>query len=159
MWGRTQFRTVSSKRCWFFSRVRCVIGLFLVCLMLPRLGHGSPRVPADGWWFGACWVSRGLWRFLNKVWTDGLRGLPWWLRGKESSCQCRRHRFDPWVRKVPWSSKWQTSPVFLPGKLHGQSLESYNPWGCKESDVTEHSLSFYVCIILATNIKPMILYY
>ena len=21
--------------------------------------------------------------------------LPWWLRGKESACQCRRHRFDP----------------------------------------------------------------
>ena len=22
-------------------------------------------------------------------------GLPWWLSGKESSCQCGRHRFDP----------------------------------------------------------------
>ena len=21
--------------------------------------------------------------------------LPWWLSGKESSCQCRRHGFDP----------------------------------------------------------------
>ena len=29
-------------------------------------------------------------------------GLPWWLRGIESGCQCRRHRFDPWVRKIPW---------------------------------------------------------
>ena len=26
--------------------------------------------------------------------------------GKESACQCRRHRFDPWVRKMPWSRKW-----------------------------------------------------
>ena len=31
-------------------------------------------------------------------------------RGKESSCQHRKHkrpRFDPWVRKIPWSMKWQ----------------------------------------------------
>ena len=24
-----------------------------------------------------------------------------WLSGKESACQCRRHRFDPWSQKVP----------------------------------------------------------
>ena len=23
-------------------------------------------------------------------------GLPRWFSGKESACQCRRHRFDPW---------------------------------------------------------------
>ena len=29
--------------------------------------------------------------------------------------------------------------MFLPGKWHGQrSLEGYSPWGCKESDMTEH---------------------
>ena len=39
--------------------------------------------------------------------------------GKESACQCRR-RFDPWVGKIPWSRKWQPTPVFLPGKFHGQ---------------------------------------
>ena len=30
------------------------------------------------------------------------RGLPWWLNDKESACQCRRLRFNPWVRKIPW---------------------------------------------------------
>ena len=31
-----------------------------------------------------------------------------------------------------------TTPVFLPGKLHGQrSLAGYSPWGLKESDMTE----------------------
>ena len=24
-----------------------------------------------------------------------------WLSGKESGCQCRRHRFNPWSRKIP----------------------------------------------------------
>ena len=35
---------------------------------------------------------------------------------KESACQCRICRFNPWVRKVLWRRKWQPSPVFLPGK-------------------------------------------
>ena len=48
-------------------------------------------------------------------------GLPKWLSGKESTCQCRRRRFNPWVRKIPWRRKWQPTPVFLPGESHGQS--------------------------------------
>ena len=43
---------------------------------------------------------------------------------------CRRPRFDPWVRKIPWRRKWQPTPVFLPGESHGQrSLAGYSPWG------------------------------
>ena len=50
----------------------------------------------------------------------------------------QRHRFDPWVGKIPWKRKWQPSPVFLPGKSHGpRSLGGYNLWGRKESDTTE----------------------
>ena len=30
-------------------------------------------------------------------------GLPRWLRGKESNCQCRWHGFLPWVRKILWN--------------------------------------------------------
>ena len=32
---------------------------------------------------------------------DETLGLPWWLSGKESSCQRRRHGFDPWSGKIP----------------------------------------------------------
>ena len=65
------------------------------------------------------------------------RGLPWWLSGKEYACQCRRPVFDPWVGKILWRSKWQPTPVFLPGTPHGQrSLASYSPLGRKEIDVT-----------------------
>ena len=47
---------------------------------------------------------------------------------------------DPWVRKIPWRTKWQPAPVFLPGKSHGQrNLVGYSPWGCKELDKTEHT--------------------
>ena len=38
----------------------------------------------------------------------------------------------------PWRRKWQATPVFLPGKSHGQrSLMGYSPKGCKESDTTQ----------------------
>ena len=64
--------------------------------------------------------------------------LPLWLSNKESTCNagdcmdCRRHWFDPWVRKITWRRNWEPIPVFLPGKSHGQrSLADYNPWGHK----------------------------
>ena len=43
-----------------------------------------------------------------------------WCSGKESACQYRRCRFDPWVGKMPWRRKWQHTPIFLPGESHGQ---------------------------------------
>ena len=52
--------------------------------------------------------------------------------------RCKRRRFDPWVRKIPWRRAWQPTPVFLPGEPHRQrSLAGYSPWGYKESDMTE----------------------
>ena len=58
-------------------------------------------------------------------------GLPRWHSGKESACQgriCKRHSFDLWVRNIPWSRKWQPTPVCLPGKVHGQrNLAGYSP--------------------------------
>ena len=69
--------------------------------------------------------------------------LPRWLSSKESTRQCRRCRFDPWVGKISWRRKWQPTPVFLPGKSHGQqSLEGYSPWSGKESDTTEHARTY-----------------
>ena len=62
--------------------------------------------------------------------------------GKEPTCQCRRlkrHRFNPWVRKIHWRRKWQLTLIFLPGEPREQrSLTGYSPKGLKESDTTEH---------------------
>ena len=39
---------------------------------------------------------------------------------------------------IKWRRKWQLTPVFLPGKFHGQrSLAGYSPRGCKESDMSD----------------------
>ena len=92
----------------------------------------------------------------QRVGHDWVTKLNWcvrrWCSGKESTWQYRRWRFDPWVRKIPWRRKWQLTPVFLPGKFHGQmSLVGCSPWGPKESDTTEHaptcSHMFYHCVI------------
>ena len=46
--------------------------------------------------------------------------------------------FEPWVGKIPWRRKWQSTPALLPGKSHGQrSLIGYSLWGHKELDTTE----------------------
>jgi len=53
----------------------------------------------------------------------GWGNFPGGASGKESACQCRRHkrhRFDPWVGKIPWRRAWELTPVFLPGESHGQ---------------------------------------
>ena len=45
--------------------------------------------------------------------------------------------FSPWVGKMPWRRKWQPTPVFLPGKSHGQrSLAGHSPQAREESDTT-----------------------
>ena len=73
--------------------------------------------------------------------------LPWWLNDQEASQlavvvknlpanagDVKRHGFDPWIGRIPWSRKWQPTPVFLPGKFPGwRSLAGYSPWGHKES--------------------------
>ena len=38
---------------------------------------------------------------------------------KESACQSRRRKVEPWAQKIPWRRKWQPTPVFLPGESHG----------------------------------------
>ena len=51
-----------------------------------------------------------------------------------------RCEFYPRVEKIPWRRAGQPTPVFLPGESYGQrSLVGYSPWGCKESDMTDHA--------------------
>ena len=63
--------------------------------------------------------------------------LPWWLSSKESACQFRKDKFNPWVRKIPWRKKWQPTPVSLLGISRGRRrLVGYSSWGHKQSDTT-----------------------
>ena len=63
--------------------------------------------------------------------SSRILGFPGGASGKEPACQCRRckkHVFDPLVRKIPWRRAWQPTPVSLPGESHEQrSLVGYSP--------------------------------
>ena len=42
------------------------------------------------------------------------------------------------LKEYTEEKKWQSTPVLLPGKSHGQrSLGGYSPWGGKKLDTTE----------------------
>ena len=87
--------------------------------------------------------------------------LPGGAGGKELACQCRRckrHRFDPWVGKIPWRRQWQPTPEFLPGESHGQrSLVGCSPQGCRESDTTDwastHMCALSILLISTSSYK------
>ena len=90
---------------------------------------------------------------VNFIKVDITLGFPAGTSGKEPTCQCRRHkrhRFDPWIGKIPWRRAWQPTPVFWPGESHGQrSLAEYSPWGCQELNTTEQlTLSLHVLAIV-----------
>ena len=54
------------------------------------------------------------------------------LDGKESACNAGDLGSIPGSGRFPWRRAWQPTPVFFPGKSHGQrSLVGYSPWVCK----------------------------
>ena len=73
----------------------------LPCIPFPfwkqHLLHCKTHLPTHTFW---CFHPSVL-----KAWW----GLPKWLRGKESDCQCRRCGFDLWSRKIPHALE-QLSP-------------------------------------------------
>ena len=76
--------------------------------------------------------------------------LPQWRSGKQPACQCRRHKFNPWRRKR------QLTPVFLPGKLHGQrSLAGYSSWGSQRAgrDWAHTHTPHTFCVALETQLQ------
>ena len=55
---------------------------------------------------------------------------------KQSACSTGDLGSVPGSEKSPVEGNG--NPVFLPREFHGQrSLEDYNPWSCKGSDMTE----------------------
>ena len=85
-------------------------------------------------------TNSSLWFLFIQSFVIWALGLPRWFSGKESTCQCRRYRFNPWVRKIPWRGKWQPTPIFLPRKSHGQrSLAGYSPWCCRVGHTHVHT--------------------
>ena len=54
-----------------------------------------------------------------------------WLSGKESTCQCRRCEFDPWVGKIPLEKEMATHSSILAWEI---------PWA-EEPEATVHGVT------------------
>ena len=122
------------------------IGLYLLCM-----AETSRSIPTSlqtstildrGWglivfkhtahW--TCCLTQCIWQY-----TYPILGFPGGASGKEPTVQwrrCKRHRFDPWIGKMPWRRKWQSTPVFLPEEFRGWRSLGYSSWDHKESDMT-----------------------
>ena len=93
-----------------------------------------PMRPENPWWnfLDYYWVILIILIILSHF-NYYLRKL--WLR--RICLQCRRSKFHPCIRKIPWKRERQPTPVSLPGESHGQrSLEDHSSWGHKESNTT-----------------------
>ena len=84
-----------------------------------------------------------IWKILQILSHCIIFGLPRWLSGEESTCQCkshRRHGFDHWIKKISWRRKWQLALIFLPGEFHEQrTWWRATAHGVTESGPTENS--------------------
>ena len=85
------------------------------------------RQPRDSDLTGMRWdPPPAFLRSISNKSDEHQRGFLGGSVSKESTCnagdclQCRRPGFDPWVGKIPWRRRWLPTPVFLPGKSHGQ---------------------------------------
>ena len=67
------------------------------------------------------------------------RGLPWWLCGTESACQCRRHRLDPWSGKIPHATEQLNpcvtiiEPKLCDKRSHGSKKPTQHNCTCNQS--------------------------
>ena len=64
-------------------------------------------------------------------------GLPWWLVVKNPHANTGNMGSIPGSGKIPWRRKWQSTPVFLPGKFYVQrSLAGDSPGGHRSARCT-----------------------
>ena len=122
-------------------------------LFLPsKFAHAQAR--NLGIFFGSSYSTTFHGQLINTFGSFYLliisQGFPGGSEAKKSSCQCRRYGFDPRVGRIPWRRKWQPTPVFLPGKSHGQrSLAVYSLWGhkrVKNNLATERQFSLKIVL-------------
>ena len=82
------------------------------------------------------------------IYTINIVGFPGGSEHKESACDMGDLGLIPGLGRSPWRREWLPTPVFWPGKFHGQrSLADCSPRGCKRLDTTEWPSLFHNCNI------------
>ena len=95
--------------------VRCSIASKLSFCHIWSVLHVTIRVASQntGWIFLKYRLFLIKKSYLLCLGVYSIKGLPWWLSGKESACQCRRLGFSPGVGKTPWEKEMATHSSIL----------------------------------------------
>ena len=89
-------------------------------------------------WTGSTISERNL-IILNKI--EDYTGISQVAQWRRMCLQCRRCRFNPWVRKIPWRRKWEPTPVFLLGDTMDRGAWWATVHGVTKSRLTNDSES------------------
>ena len=99
--------------------------------------------------WGGCFVWGSLTLLRGFQGGSVVKNLP-------ASAGDRRCKCNPCVGKMPCREKWQLTPVFLPGKFHGQrSLVGCSLWSCKELDMTEQLNVIHMHLLKSAGLCPL----
>ena len=140
--------------------------LFITPFITPLLASRSQRAHIPLQSSGALQAALSTVRALEGGWVclssdlPSCEGLSRWLSGKESTCQCRRCRFDPWVGKIPWRGEMATHSSILAWRIPWTEkpggLQSMGSQRVRHNLTTEHTLmpssetvALRQCILLA----------
>ena len=99
-----------------------------------ELGFPSARVPSG-------------FALTSTEWHE----LPWWLRGKKSTCQCRRCkrcRFDPWIGKIPWRRNGNPLQYSCLEKSMDNRLQSLRSQRVGYDWAAEHHHHYHTAVIV-----------
>ena len=151
-WGRVRWFPVSSDCCPTLSRGSQAPSSFRLLLNIHKLCQGFEPSQNLLMLFAAC--------NMNYCILQNSGGFPGGsvVKNLPAMQETWRHRFNPWVGKIPWRRKWQPAPVFLPGETHGQrSLVDYIVHGVAKNR-TPLSMHAWVLWSVALNAQYELLY-
>ena len=82
--------------------------------------------------------------FHSLIWLSNIPSMTFlvaqWQRIHLHCRRCKRHGFNPWFGKIPWSRKGQPTLVFLPVRFHRQrTLAGYSPLNCRVRHAWEYT--------------------
>ena len=153
---------ISYYYCPFLGRKKLHISSHLFLFSAPPypLQYFCLKNPTDrgAWWVIVHGVSKN-WTRLKLLSMHSLYELPWWLHGKESTCECRRCRFDPLEKEMATQSSilaWKTPWTEQPGGLQCRgSQRAGHDLGVKQQylHIYLHKyVHMYVCVFIFTYI-------
>ena len=117
-----------------------------------KASHGlvrqSPWEPRYSHPLGKQWIDP-KWQLVPRYLSSGI---PWWLSGKESACQSRGHRLDPWSGKI--SNPLQYSCLENPKLQSMGSQRVRHKWATEQPEWhSRQSLSFLSVLLPGTSVS------